>query len=176
MILLFHRTSTARDMQRRQIDLETFLEGLSEEDAANARAAAARIDEIEHAAQRIGQSDRQFIKLFGLAGITTLIAAYLALGGYPMFQGGQAHFADVVILLMASAFPVLVLVYSLKMNERTKLDRKKFEIIEAYFLPHDAIYLPAGPDRPAPVVALTEKPRGWERPPETKIKTPGRYW
>lgn len=176
MIRLFHRSSTANDMQRRQIDLETFLDGLSEEDAANARAAAARIDEIEHAAQRIGGSDKKFMKLFGLAGITTMVAAYLALGGYHMFQGGQAHFADVVILLMASAFPVLVLVYSLKMNERTKLDRKKFEIIEAYFLPHDAIYLPAGPDRATPIVAVTEKPRGWERPPETKIKKPGRYW
>jgi hypothetical protein len=176
MILRLHRAGTTDDMQRRQIDLETFLEGLSEEDAANARAAAACIDEIEHAAQRIGQSDRKFLKLFALAGITTLIAAFLALGGYHMFQGGQAHLADVVILLMASAFPVLVLVYSLKMNERTKLDRKKFEIIEAYFLPHDAIYLPAGPDRPAPVVAVTEKPGGWERPPEVKIKKPGRYW
>ena len=56
-------------MKHKTINLETFLEGLPETAAANARAAAARIDELERAAQRIGKSDRQYVMAFAGAGV-----------------------------------------------------------------------------------------------------------
>lgn len=172
------RSARRRARQRQQIDLETFLKDLSEEEAANARAAAARIDELEHAAQRIGMSDRSYIKLFVAACICTLVAIILSFTVSEMFHGGTIGLLDVIILLLASAFPALVFFYSFKMNERTKLDRQKFDIIETYFLPHDAIYLPPGPDRARGVVAISTESGGWERAPEPKekVRKPGWYW
>jgi hypothetical protein len=163
-------------MQRKQIDLETFLEGLPTEDAAKARAAAARIDELEHAAQRIGKSDKRYVILFAAAGFMALVAAAMALGGYDMFKGGYPTLGDFAILLMAGAFPFLVLIYSLRMSERTRIDRQKFEIIETYFLPHDAIYLPPGPGRVKGRVALSPKATDWRKPDTEKVKKPGWYW
>lgn len=165
-------------MQRKQIDLETFLKDLPEEEAANAKAAAAHIDELEHASQRIGASDRRYVKLFAGAAACTLAAIIISFNASEMFHGGEASLLDLVILLLAAAFPVLVIVYSIKMNERTKLDRKKFEIIEAHFLPYDAIYLPPGPNREKGIVAIAPKAGGWQRKPEPKekVKKPGWYW
>jgi len=77
-------------MQQQNIDLEIFLESLPAEAAANARAAAARIDDLEHAAQRIGTVDRQYIFLFAGAGILALIAAAMTLSGYPLSPAGMA--------------------------------------------------------------------------------------
>lgn len=165
-------------MKHAQIDLEEFLAELPEEDAANARAAAARIDELEYAAQRIGRSDQRFMKLFALAGICTVAAVVAGISAGGTFRGGGTGLTDLAILLLASAFPVMVLVYSLKMSERTKLDRRKFEIIETYFLPHDAIYLPPGPDRAKGVIAKSRRAGGWYRTPEgkEKVRKPGWYW
>lgn len=163
---------------RRLIDLDTFLDELPSEAAAKARAAAARIDELEHAAQRIGSSDRTYMRLFALTGVLFLLAAGLLISGTELFRGGAPHLMDVMVLLMAGSFPAMVLVYSVKMKERTKIDRQKFEIIENYFLPYGAVYLPPGPDRTEGTVALSEGPDGWNRRPEDdkKFKKPGWYW
>ncbi len=162
-------------MQRQNIDLETFLESLPTVAAANARAAAARIDELEHAAQRIGKSDRQYVIAFAVAGVLTLAAAVMALGGYEMFSGGLAALDDWAILAMASAFPLMVLIYSLRMRERTKLDQEKFEIIETYFMPHNGIYFPPGPGRETGTISIY--PEGsLRKPDENEIKKARAYW
>lgn len=165
-------------MKRQQVDLETFLKGLPSEAAAKAKAAAARIDELEHAAERISRSDGTYMKLFALSGILFVVATVFMLGGMGMFINGRPHLSDFIILLMAGALPALILVYSFKMSERTKIDRQKFEIIENYFLPYDAIYLPAGPERETGVVAIAERSGGWKRRPEDdqKRRKPGWYW
>lgn len=163
-------------MESRTIELEAFLEGLDEEDAAKARAAAARIDELEHAAQRIGRDDRQFMILFAVSVVLVVVATYMVFGDFQLTSGGYANITALVALLMAGSFPALVIVYSLKMKERTKIDRKQFDIIEAYFLPHDAIYLPRNQDRATGLVALTSRPGGWGRAPDLKAKRPGWYW
>lgn len=165
-------------MKNTLIDLEKFLAELPDETAAKARAAAARIDELEHAAQRISRSDKTYMRLFLASGISFIVAVTLLLGGKGMFINGQPHLSDVIVLLMAGALPALILVYSLKMSERTRIDRQKFEIIENYFLPHNAIYLPPGPNRQKGTVAITNRGRGWHRRPEDdkKYKKPGWYW
>lgn len=169
---------TMAPMKNTLIDLEKFLADLPAETAAKARAAAARIDELEHAAQRISRADKTYMRLFLVSGVMFVIAVWLLLGGKGMFINGQPHLSDVIVLLMAGALPALILVYSIKMNERTRIDRKKFEIIENYFLPHNAIYLPPGPDRQRGTVAITNRGRGWHRRPEDdkKYKKPGWYW
>lgn len=165
-------------MRRRQIELEEFLADLPAETAAKAKAAAARIDELEHAASRIGASDETYMRLFLLSGVMFIVAVAFLLGGENMFINGEPHLMDILVLLMAGSLPTLILVYSLKMNERTKIDRQKFEIIQNYFMPHNAIYLPPGPDRKTGIVAIAESGRGWNRKPEddAKFKKPGWYW
>lgn len=165
-------------MKRRQVDLDTFLADLPTEAAAKARAAAACIDELEHAAQRIGRSDRTYLRLFAISGVLFLISAGMLFSGQDMFADGTPQLWDIVVLVMAGALPVMVLVYCFKMNERTKIDRIKFEIIENYFLPYDAIYLPPGPDRESGMVAIADRTGGWSRVPEDskKFRRPGWYW
>lgn len=162
-------------MQRQTMDLETFLSSLPTEAAANARAAAARIDELEHAAQRIGKSDRQYVIAFTIAGILALVATYMALGGYRLYSGGHGQLDDLVILVMAGAFPAMIFIYSLRMRERTKLDQKKFDLIETYFMPHDGIYFPPGPGRETGTISINTL--GSLRKPNTKdVKKAWMYW
>ncbi len=163
-------------MERINIDLETFLESLPEEDAANARAAAERIDELERAAQRIGESDRRYVKLFAGAILLALAAAYMALGGADLFLGGTGVFGDVAVLAMAAVFPVLVVVYSLRMRERTKIDQQKFRIIEICFLPWDGIYFPPGPEQEVGMVSINPGAKGWRKPNAKDAKKAKMYW
>jgi hypothetical protein len=162
-------------MQRQTIDLETFLESLPTEAAANARAAAAHIDELEHAALRIGKSDGQYVIAFAVAGVLALAAAFMALGGFKLFSGGYFSLVDWAVLLMAGAFPGMILIYSLRMKERTKLDQEKFEIIETYFMPFNGIYFPPGPGRKTGTISIT--PEDSRRTPnETDVKKARMYW
>ena len=162
-------------MQRQNIDLETFLENLPTEAAANARAAAAHIDELEHAAQRIGKSDQQYILAFAVAGVLALVAAVMVLGGYELFSGGYFTLGDWAILAMVSAFPIMILVYSLRMSERTKLDQKKYEIIETYFMPFNGIYFPPGPGRKTGTISINTE-GSWRKSNEKDVKKARMYW
>ena len=163
-------------MERMNIDLETFLESLPEEGAAKARAAAARIDELERAAQRIGTSDRTYIYLFAGAGVLGLAAAVLTFGGFQLFGTVSITTGGISVLAMAAVFPALVLVYSLRMRERTKIDRQKFEIIENFFLPYDGIYFPPGPERKTGTVSVSQRAEAWRRPNTNDAKKARAYW
>ncbi|GBE42649.1 MAG TPA: hypothetical protein ENH05_07740 [Rhizobiales bacterium] len=163
-------------MERKNIDLETFLESLPAEGAANARAAAARIDELERAAQRIGRSERRYIFLFAGAGLLGLAAAVMTFGGYHLFGKGNMTLGDVVVLAMAGAFPILILVYSLRMRERTKIDSEKFKIIETFFLPFDGIYFPPGPEQKTGTVSVSPRAKAWRRPNTRDAKKARAYW
>jgi len=163
-------------MERINIDLETFLESLPEEAAANARAAATRIDELERAAQRIGESDRRYVKAFAGAILLALAATYLALGGTDLFLGGTGNFGDFAVLAMAAVFPLLVVVYSLRMRERTRIDQQKFHIIETCFMPYDGIYFPPGPERKQAMVSISPGAKAWRKPNTKDAKKAKMYW
>ncbi len=162
-------------MQQQNIDLETFLESLPAEAAANARAAAARIDELEHAAQRIGAVDRKYIFLFAGAGILALAAAAMTLGGYPLFSRSNGTLGDLAVLVMAGALPLLIVFYSLRMRERTRLDQKKFELIETYFMPYNGIYFPPGQGRETGTISIGSE-GSWRHANTEDIKKARMYW
>lgn len=162
-------------MQRKTIDLETFLEGLPVTAAANAKAAAARIDELERAAQRIGKSDRFYINAFAGAGVLAMIAAYMTLGGYDLFSGKHPVLGDFAVLAMASAFPLMIVLYTVHMSERTKLDRKKFKIIETYFMPYNGIYFPPGPGRDTGTISIGAE-KTLRTPDTLGVKKAGMLW
>jgi len=162
-------------MQQQNIDLEIFLESLPAEAAANARAAAARIDDLEHAAQRIGTVDRQYIFLFAGAGILALIAAAMTLSGNPLFSSGHGRLSDLVVLVMAGALPLLIVVYSLRMRERTRLDQQKFKLIETYFMPYNGIYFPPGPGRETGTISIGSE-GSWRHANTEGVKKARMYW
>ncbi len=162
-------------MQHRTIDLETFLEGLPATAAANARAAAARIDELERAAQRIGESDRSYVIAFAVSGVLAMIAAYMALGGIALFKGGDGALGDLAVLFMAGSFPTMILIYSLRMRERTRIDQKKFEIIETYFMPYNGIYFSPAPGRDMGTVSICA-PDTRRKPDLKDVKQAGMHW
>lgn len=162
-------------MQHTIIDLDTFLEDLPATAAANARAAAARIDELERAAQRIGEADRHYVTAFAISGVLAMIAAYMALGGHDLFNGGDGTLLDFTVLIMAGAFPLMILLYSLRMRERTKLDQEKFEIIKTYFMPFNGIYFSPRPGHDTGTVSISAADT--RRKPDLKgVKQPGMRW
>ena len=163
-------------MRKKIVDLETFLNGLPEETAAKARAAAARIDELEHAASRIGASDQRYMKMFALAGVLALVATVFTLGGFAAVGSGDISLTGLTVLMMAAAFPLLILIYSVRMRERTKIDQQKFEIIESHFLPYGAVYLPPGPERETGVVAVSPSTHPWRKADVEKKRRAGWYW
>ncbi len=163
-------------MERKNIDLETFLESLPVEAAANARAAAARIDELERAAQRIGRSDRRYVFLFAGAGLLGLAAAVMTFGGYHLFGKGYMASGEFAVLAMAGVFPILLLVYSLRMRERTKIDQQKFRIVETYFLPYDGIYFPPGPGQKTGTISVSLRASAWRRANTKDAKKARAYW
>ncbi|MEM8743644.1 MAG: hypothetical protein AAGF14_03305 [Pseudomonadota bacterium] len=163
-------------MRKKIVELETFLNDLPEETAAKARAAAARIDELEYAAARIGASDQRYLKMFAVAGVLALIATVFTLGGFIGSRSGEISLTGITMLVMAGAFPLLVLIYSVRMRERTKLDQQKFAIIESHFLPYGAVYLPPGPERQTGVVAVSPSSHPWRKGDDTKKKRAGWYW
>ena len=163
-------------MRKKIVDLETFLNGLPEETAAKVRAAAARIDELEHAAERIGASDQRYLKMFAVAGLLAIAAGIFTLGGFGGFEPGQLAIKELTIMAMAGAFPLLILIYSVRMRERTKIDQKKFEIIESHFLPYGAVYLPPGVERETGVVAISPSSHPWRKADIEKKKRAGWYW
>ncbi len=162
-------------MQQQNIDLETFLESLPAEAAANARAAAARIDDLERAALRIGTADRQYILLFAGAGILALIAAAMTLGGYPLFTTGYGTWGNLVVLAMAGALPLLIVFYSLRMRERTRLDQKIFELIETYFMPYNGIYFPPAPGHETGTISIGSE-GSWRHADKEGVKKARMYW
>lgn len=132
--------STARSAGRREtrptVSLERFLAELPAEDAAEARAAAARIDALEREIGPPGWLERRVIRL-GLAalalfaaGVALLLARAYGLQGLP----------GAVLVPLLGAFPALVLAYMWSVRGRSRLDHEKMALNESHFLPHGGVY------------------------------------
>jgi hypothetical protein len=121
-------------------DLESFLAALPEEDAAQARVAAARIDALERQIGPPGWIERNLIwlavaslVLFGL-GVTGLIG---------VFAWGRDTFGLGGVTLMVSAFPALMFAYLFSVRGQTRFDHAKMALNERHFLPYGGLYFGA---------------------------------
>lgn len=119
------------------VPLDAFLAELSADEAAQARAAAARIDALEREIEPPGWLERRIIGL-GLgalalfaAGVALLLARAAGVVGWP----GTA-----ALVPMLGAFPALVLVYVWSVRGRTRRDREKMALNERHFLPNGGLY------------------------------------
>jgi len=146
-------------MRADSTDLESFLAALPEEDAAQARVAAARIDALE---RQIGPPVWIERNLIWLA-VASLILFGLGLTGLiGVFAWGRATLGLGGVTLMVSAFPALMLAYLLSVRGQTRRDHAKMALNESHFLPHGGIYFGTrdGNGR----VLLVERPAGDAEP------------
>lgn len=125
---------------RDTVDLEAFLADLPGPAAAEAQAAAARIDALERSMPPPNWIERN------LAPLVVVTLALFALGiaafaGLVAGLGGSVGLGGVI--LMVAAFPALVLTYSWSVRGRTAADREKMSLNHRHFLPHGAIYFGA---------------------------------
>ncbi len=122
--------------------LEAFLAGLAEEDAAQARVAAARIDALEREIGSPGWIERNLMWL----AIAALVLFVLGVGGLIGVLGWvRAAFGLGGVTLMVAGFPALMLAYLWSVRGRTRADHEKMELNEGHFLPHGGLYFGAAP-------------------------------
>ena len=125
------------------LSLEEFLAGLPDEDGARVRVAAARIDALEREIGPPGWIERNLAPL----ALAALVLFAIGAGGlFGIFGWGRAIFGLAGVTLMVAAFPALMLAYLLSVRGRSRADHEKMELNEKHFLPHGGFYLgaPAG--------------------------------
>ena len=150
---------------RKTASLAEFLARLSEAEAAEARAAAARIDALEREIGPPGWIERNLVPLVAVS------AVMFALGLVGFFAGlaGWIGLGGVVLLL--SAFPLLMFLYLLSVRGRTRLDDAKMALNEKHFLPHGGVYF--GAAQGGGSVLLVERPKDAE--PDLRAKVHAQY-
>ena len=122
------------------LNLEDFLAWLGPEDAAAARVAAERIDALERAVGPPGWIERNLMRL----ALAALVLFAIGVGGlFGIFGWGRAVFGLGGVTLMVAAFPALMLAYLLSVRGRTRADYDKMELNEKHFLPHGGYYFGA---------------------------------
>lgn len=137
------------------IALDAFLDRLDPQSAAEARAAAGRMDELERVAQGLEGVERTYLP-WTIAAVALFIASgVLLLSDSNMFRGAQEFLGPVGLAGMAAALPVLGIVYTLQVRGRTSADAEKFRLNRDAFVPHGGIYFPA-PGGDAGTVYLTD--------------------
>lgn len=137
------------------VDLESFLKRLSADAAAEARAAAGRMDELERAAQEFEGIERRYAPWALGAALLFVVAAVIVLTDAVDFRQARSIFGFVGLAAMAAALPAVAISYALHVRRRTRADRDKLELNRKHFLPHGGLYFPPA-GRGAGAVYLTE--------------------
>ncbi len=136
------------------LNLEEFLAGLAEEERAQARAAAARIDALEREIVPPGWIERNLMRL----ALAALVLFALGVGGLIGVLGWvRAMFGLGGVTLMVAGFPALMLAYVWAVRGRTRADYEKMTLNEKHFLPHGGIYFGAA-NEGGKVVRIDWKP------------------
>lgn len=122
---------------QRGIPLEAFLARLPEDAAAEARAAARKIDALEREIGPPRWLERNLVG-FGLGALLLFTLGILLLAGR---AAGLLRFVELfVVVPLLAVFPALVLAYLWSVRGRTRLDHEKMGLNERYFLPHGGVY------------------------------------
>jgi hypothetical protein len=142
---------------RQTVDLATFLARLPEAERAEVRAAAARIEALEREIGPPGWIERHLIPL-GVAALGLFALGIAGLIGVLAGLRGAIGLGGVVLLV--SAFPLLVGAYLWSVRDRTRLDRAKMALNEAHFLPHGGVYFGARANREGKVLLVRRSEPG----------------
>lgn len=129
-----------------RIDLDAFLNGLSDADRGEARAAAAKIDKLARIGDRMTGIERHFRWPAIVAAGMMMLGVWLFV--HPMLLNRW------LMVFCISALPIVGVVYAWRVRDRTRADNEIEALNRDYFLPHGGLYFPPG-DRPACVVRVT---------------------
>lgn len=128
-----------------RVTLAEFLGRLEEEPAAEARAAAARIDELSRIGNAMEGIEHRFLPW-------AVVAAAAFVAGVVLF-----FFPSVVprwvTVLCLGALPTVAVTYAFRVRPRSRADASIETLNIKYFLPHGGLYFAEGA-RPACVVVV----------------------
>ena len=128
-----------------RVALADFLSGLDETTAAEARAAAARIDVLARTGDAMEGIERRYLPF--------------AIGAAVLFVIGVVFFfmpgivPRLVTIACMAALPVVAVAYGLHVMPRSRADAAAEELNLRHFLPHGGLYFAEG-ERPACVVRV----------------------
>ena len=142
-----------------RVSLDDFLARLDETAAAEARVAAARIDELARVGDAMEGIERRFMPWFIGSGVLFVVSLYL------FFSPGIVP--RLVTILCMGALPAVSVIYGLRVMPRSRADRAAEELNVAHFLPYGGLYFPPG-DNPACVVRVPSQTDGPDRPGVTR--------
>lgn len=134
-----------------KLPLADFLARLDDVSAAEARVAAARIDELSRIGNSMEGVERQFLWPAAVAAL-----AFLAGLWFLLVPGTVSPFVTVICL---GALPATVVIYGLRVMSRTQADRAAEDLNRRHFLPHGGIYFAEGLN-PACVVRVEAQNAG----------------
>lgn len=134
-----------------RVTLAEFLSGLDDASAAEARAAAARIDELARAGRALEGIESRFLAAAGVA------AGMFVVGLWLFANPGSASPALTVVCL--AGLPAVAVLYALRVMPRTRADRAAEDQNRRHFLPHGGLYFAAG-ENPACVVRVPPQRAG----------------
>ncbi len=161
----------------RSMSLEAFLENLPQEEAANARVAAARMDELERSIDGLRDIEHRFMPYAIFSGVLFIIATVTVFGMHPVLGEARRIMGEVGLAAMLGALPALVIVYGFRVRERTRADSATLKLNNAHFLPHGGLYFPAStPDEAARVVLVDKSSEPSRRITKYDHIRPGRIW
>lgn len=157
-------------------DLETFLEELPSEDAARARAAAGRIDELGRVTARTQGVESKYLPWFVVSGLLLVSASLMVFGSDAVFGEARRLIGVMGLTAMAAALPVLGIVYTFHVRDRTRADREMLELNRTHFLPYGGFYFPPGDDRLGRVVRTEVMDEEAQAKRRVERVRPGRSW
>lgn len=159
---------------RERVDLDTFLAGVDEAAAAEARVAAAEIDRLARVGDAMEGVERRYLPWAAVGAVLFVVGVWLLF--HPEFHAGW------LIAIMLAVLPGVVIAYGLRVAPRTRADNRAEELNRRHFLPQGGLYFPPG-ERPAAVVRVDWKPPEPEPPiskvprdPRKQEPRPGRIW
>lgn len=157
-------------------DLETFLKTLADEDSAKARAAAGRIDELGRIAARTQGVEGKYLPWFVVSGLLLVAASLMVFGSDAVFGETRRLIGVMGLTAMAAALPVLGIVYTFHVRDRTRADREMLALNRTHFVPHGGFYFPPGDDRPGRVVRTEPMDEAAQAKRRVERVRPGRSW
>ncbi|MEM9357005.1 MAG: hypothetical protein AAGB04_12405 [Pseudomonadota bacterium] len=161
-----------------RIPLPVFLARLSNEEAGHARVAAETMDDLEARTYHLRGIEQRLAPYFYVACIAFVLGLLIFIIGNDFFFGLFSWVDNLGVTILLSGLPVLGFCYAFRVRSRTHADARAFELNQKHFMPHSAIYFPAGGPAEQSWVILIDQDAGYKPKPSKydHVKPGGLLW
>lgn len=163
-------------MRTEKTDLAGFVAKLPADEAARAKVAAVKIDELERATRHLHGVERHYLPWLILAIALFVAAIMIVTGSNELFGLARRLIGVLGLTAMAAALPVLGMIYTYHVRERTKADRAKLELNREHFVSRGGYYFPASDARSGHVFLLKDAGKHKNDSRQTERIRAGWYW